>query len=170
MENLDYSKIDFTNKKFEDQTNASEIRDRGYLTHQDLINIADNKSGGRTKKTVRESQYNRENVEELSKEAFKILEEHRVEPAMSYLTLLDGIRARTASAILTAYSEDYGMIDRKAVENLQERGILEDIEFTNDRDWIRFYPLYLDKLQKILDQNPEFESVRDIEFALYSEK
>lgn len=170
MIELDYSNVDFSEKEFEDDANASEIRDRGYLTHQDLANIADNKSGGRTKKTVRESEYNQENVEELSKEAFEILDKYGVEPAMSYLTLLDGIRARTASAILTAYSRDYGMIDRKAVGKLQEHGLLEDLEFTNDRDWIRFYPIYLEKLQKILEQNPEFDSVRNIEFALYNEK
>lgn len=169
MIDLDYSKVDFDNKEFENDVNISNIRGRKGLTHQNLVNIADNKSGGRTKKTVRESQYNSENVEDLSKEAFKILEDYSVEPAMTYLTLLDGVRARTASAILAAYSEDYGMIDRKAVKSLQNRGILNNIDFSNDRDWIRYYPVYLEKLNKILEQNPEFDSVRDIEFALYNQ-
>lgn len=169
MIELDYSEVNFDQMLFEQDVDIENIRDSGYLKHQDLVDIVDNKSGGRATSTAQDSKFNRLNVEKISWEAFQLVEENKVRAALSHLTLLEGVRARTASAILVSYSDDFGMIDRKAVENLQLRGIMKDFKFSQDEDWIRYYPYYLEKLEEIRDSNSDFESVREVEFALYQQ-
>jgi hypothetical protein len=165
--NIDINQVDFSKKKFEEKIDLDTIREQRNIPYQELKKIAGSKNIFKESAKYAESEFNRKNTLEISENAFQILEKYGPQPALSYLTILDGVKARTASAILAAYNDKYGIIDDKAINFLQSKGFFNSVEFTQDRDYIRNYDDYIAILKKIVDQHEQIETVREADFILY---
>ncbi|MFB6200373.1 MAG: hypothetical protein ABEJ83_05805 [Candidatus Nanohaloarchaea archaeon] len=163
--------IDFSKMKFERKVDIESIQQHGEVPFDELVKIAGAKNIYQDTAREAETEFNRSNCEQLTEEAFQILAECGTSPALSYLTLLDGVRARTASAILAAYNPNkYGIIDERAVNYLKRQGFFPETDSVGswrDREYIRNFDRYLEILGQIVEENPGIETVREADFALY---
>ncbi|MBO3758046.1 MAG: hypothetical protein JTT14_02940 [Candidatus Brockarchaeota archaeon] len=117
------------------------IRERGYLLPPDFLYIVCWKApGGRRGKAAENALYSirekgAKEIENVTREAFKLAEEGDVEKAIEKLDDLYGIDVRTASAILTFYNpQKFGVIDKNAWKTLYD----EDKNSFEVQDYMKY--------------------------------
>lgn len=116
-----------------------EIKERGYLTKTEFLNICLWKSR-RPKKRYNLNE--EEDIIEITQLA--LLEKDEIKK-IKLLTSLKGVLIPTASAILSIVNpEDYPIIDKRCVESLNDLKIIK-WEIINEKNWL----IYLDIIRNL---------------------
>ncbi|MEM3874692.1 MAG: hypothetical protein QXU45_06130 [Candidatus Bathyarchaeia archaeon] len=121
------------------------IRERGYLSPAEFLYIlcwkAPGEKHGQTRGRAAENalscimEKGAKEIENVTREAFKLAEEGDVEKAIEKLDDLYGVDVRTASAILTFYNpQKFGVIDKNAWKALYD----EDKNSFEVQDYIKY--------------------------------
>jgi len=159
---------------------GSEIRRKGYLTYDQLLEISDWKAGRRNRRNVRKNKPQR--VVEITKNALSFDDDESRIKTLCWPNL-NGVRVPVASTILTFYDpEKYGVIDQHTSRSLyRNRSVLEEVcgpsrffekkkltGFTV-RDYLEYLRI-IRKVVKILSKNiGKHFTARDVDRALWQE-
>lgn len=126
-------------------TIGKNIKNRGYLTKEELLEIVRWKSA----RAIRKAEVNSDEVvEKITKFAFSIDNE---EVKIRVLTSLNGVSIPMASSILTIpFPESYGVIDIRGWQTLY---ILKLVNYSkevfNERDWLLYLKTIRDLGKKV---------------------
>jgi hypothetical protein len=136
-------------------------RERGYLTRNELIEIAAWKSP-RSKRRVRQN--SSEDTEAVTETAFQIAAQFREAPfaAAAFLCQLSGVQLPTASTLLTVWDpNDFGIIDIRAWSSLCSTRSGSSVA-PKARD----YDVYIKVLRQVATSRKC--TCREVEMALYA--
>jgi len=147
-------KLSWYKKEFESIN--QDIRNKKSLSHYDFLRI-------RNFKLQNSSAEEESHIEKITKDAFILAKEDRIEGAIDKLLELDGVGVPIASTILAMkYPDRFAIIDRKVINNLGEDNWLKDYLTSS-----RTYKEYLLLMRK--NANKEGISLREYERGLFEE-
>lgn len=133
-----------------------EIKNRGYMTKTEFLNICLWKSRRPKKRYNLNSE---EQIINVTKLAFLEKDE---ETKINILKLLDGVLIPTASALLSVVNpEDYPIIDKRCVQSLQDLKLIK-WKIINNKNWL-LYLTIIRNLSKELNL-----TCREIEKGLFA--
>lgn len=133
-----------------------EIKNRGYMTKTEFLNICLWKSRRPKKRYNLNSE---EQIINVTKLAFLEKDE---ETKINILKLLDGVLIPTASALLSVVNpEDYPIIDKRCVQSLQDLKLIK-WKIINNKNWLLYLSI-IRNLSKELNL-----TCREIEKGLFA--
>ena len=111
-------KLKWYKKEFGDISN--EIKNKNTISHYEFLRIRNFKLQNLSTETE-------ENVQKITKEAFELAKEDKIEEAIKELLKLNGVAIPIASTILALkFSEKYAIIDKRVINALGKEEWLKD--------------------------------------------
>lgn len=140
-----------------------EARQRGHLTPDELLMIAERKSTRRAKLVTRNSA---DQIRFITGRALDLRSEDNDAFRVRLLTTLEGVRAPVASCILAwIWPDRWGVLDQRAWQELHQRGIVSG-RASGQLLGVNHWSDYMDVVRELagrLDRRPQ-----EIDFWLYS--